>query len=250
MTRRGLNKEKNLLNHFHNVLCLSEVKRKDINMILHNLEDIQWNSPPQCAKDYVPKRSIWNSYEMMMASCIYTVLTMYCNIFYYVNMNIYRFVENGCFILVGTVLGSACIYFIVKSFVEINSFNKIVENGMIVRCRRDKSRDEKVYGLSRYFRIKVCCFYCLGNERYTFFHTSKLVAYGQVNRAGEVTHFDDLLVIFRKGNYKKYYVCYEEAMLYSRNEVNLPFNDYTRRFFVCCTVINIVLGIIWIVTGI
>ena len=221
-------------------------------MILHNPEEIQLNSQPQCAKGYVAKRKIWNSYEMMAASCIYTVLTLYCNIFCYFNMNIYRFVENGCFILVGTVLGSACIFFIAKSFVEINSFNKIVENGMIVRCRRDKSRDEK-YGLYRrgaYFRIKVCCFYYLGNERYTFFHKSKLDGYGQVNRAGEVTRFDDLLVIFMKGNYKKYYVCYEEAMLYSRNEVNLPFNDYTKRFFACCTMINIVMGIIWIVTGI
>ncbi|MBO4997301.1 MAG: hypothetical protein J6D02_04815 [Lachnospira sp.] len=47
------------MNHFHNVLCLSEAKGMDKNMILHNLEDIQLNSPPQCAKDYVPKRSIW-----------------------------------------------------------------------------------------------------------------------------------------------------------------------------------------------
>lgn len=36
--------------------CMDELNK---NMILHNLEDIQLNSPPQCAKDYVPKRSIW-----------------------------------------------------------------------------------------------------------------------------------------------------------------------------------------------
>lgn len=220
-------------------------------MILHNLEDIQLNSLPQSAKDYVPKRNIWNSYEMVMASCIYTVLTMYCNIFCYFNMNIYSFVENGCFVLVGIVLGSACIFFIVKSFVEIKSFNKIVENGMIVRCKRDESRDEKVYGLHwSTFHVKLCCFYRLNNEVYIFYHKSKFPAYNQFNKAGEDTHFDELLVIFTKANYKKYYVFHEEAMLYSRNEVDLHFDDYTKRFFVCCTVVNIVMGIIWIVTGI